>query len=130
MGHADPASNARRGLPRPSTGYFALRNRPSILIETHSRKPFRTRVLGNHAWLGALVEQVAKDPDALVEAVATAERWGLETRRLPAGTALRDPAFAADSDARAEWWARQTPYWDETTGLVPVYRVLRPLPPT
>lgn len=32
--------------PRYSTGYFALRNRPSILIETHSRKPFRTRVLG------------------------------------------------------------------------------------
>ena len=48
--------------PRYSTGYFALRNRPSILIETHSHKPFRTRVLGNHAWLGALVEQVAKEP--------------------------------------------------------------------
>ena len=323
--------------PRYSTGYFALRNRPSILIETHSRKPFRTRVLGNHAWLGALVEQVAKGPDALVEAVAAAERrtvalgaadapasdvplrfgpdrddpaasggvpdhvrlplyaftrstsvvtgtplttyqrgqllesdvpwfhtprvaqsvprprgyvvlpgWpqieralrahglrveplpgerdlevetqrlseprfagrpyqgttavtavrvrrALETRRLPAGSlwvpadqpdfevatqlleadapdsllawgfvssvferkewiegpelealaqeglkdptraaaweaALRDPAFAADPDARSEWWARQTPYWDETIGLLPVYRVLRPLP--
>ena len=42
--------------------------------------------------------------------------------------ALRDPAFAADPEARSEWWARQTPYWDETIGLVPVYRVLRPLP--
>ena len=40
--------------PRYSTGYFALRNRPSILIETHSHKPFRTRVLGNYAWLAAL----------------------------------------------------------------------------
>ena len=323
--------------PRYATGYFALRNRPSILIETHSHKPFRTRVLGNHAWLAALLEQVAKYPDALVEAVAAAERrtvalgapdapasdvalrygpdrddpaagggapdhvrlplyafsrstsvvtgtplttykrgqllesdlpwyhtprvtqsvprprgylvlpgWprieqclrahglrletlprdleaevetarlseprfaarpyqgttavtsvsvkrALETRRLPAGSlfvpadqpdfevaaqlleadapdsllawgflssvferkewidgqelealareglkdpkraaaweaALRDPAFAADPDARSEWWARQTPYWDETIGLLPVYRVLRPLP--
>ena len=323
--------------PRYSTGYFALRNRPSILIETHSHKPFRTRVLGNYAWLGALVEQVASDPFALVEAVAAAEkrtvalgapdapasgvalRYGpdrddpaagggapdhvrlplfafsrstsvvtgtplttytrgqllesdlpwyhtprvtlsvprprgyvvlpgwprieqclrahglrlealpadlesevetqrlseprfatrpyqgttavtsvsvtraLETRRLPAGSlwvpadqpdfevavqlleadapdsllawgflssvferkewideqelealaleglkdpkraaaweaALRDPAFAGDPDARSAWWARQTPYWDESIGLVPVYRVLRPLP--
>jgi hypothetical protein len=236
--------------PRYSTGSFALRNRPSILIETHSHKPFRTRVLGNHAWLGALVEQVAKEPGAPVEAVAAAEkrtvtlgaadapasdvalRYGpdrddpaagggaerlseprfasrpyqgtmpvtsvrvsraLESRRLPAGSlwvpadqpdfevavqlleadapdslvawgflssvferrewidgqelealareglqdpmraaaweaALRDPAFAGDPEARSEWWARQTPYWDETIGLLPVYRVLRPLP--
>ena len=33
--------------------------------------------------------------------------------------ALRDPAFAADPEARSEWWARQTPYWDETIGLAP-----------
>jgi hypothetical protein len=323
--------------PRYSTGYFALRNRASILIETHSHKPFRTRVLGNQAWLRALLEQVASEPGALVEAVAAAERrtvalgapdappsdvalrygpdrddaaagggapdrvrlplfffsrstsvvtgtplttyergrllesnlpwyhtprvtesvprprgyvvlpgWprieqclraqglrmealprglaaeveterlseprfaarpyqgttavtsvsvrrALETRRLPAGSlwvpadqpdfevaaqlleaggpdsllawgflssvferkewidgqelealareglkdpkraaaweaALRDPAFARDPEARSEWWARQTPYWDETIGLLPVYRVLRPLP--
>jgi hypothetical protein len=60
--------------PRYSTGYFALRNRPSILIETHSHKPFRTRVLGNRAWLLALLEQVARDPAALLGSVAAAER--------------------------------------------------------
>lgn len=60
--------------PRYSTGYFALRNRPSILIETHSHKPYRTRVLGNHAWMAALLAQVARHPAALVEAVAAAER--------------------------------------------------------
>jgi hypothetical protein len=323
--------------PRYSTGYFGLRNRPSILIETHSHKPFRTRVLGNLAWLGALLDQVAREPAALVEAVAAAERrtvllggpdappsevalrygpdrddpaagggppdrvriplydWSsatslvtgrplttyqrgklresdlpwyhtpkvalttarprgyvvlpgwpqieqrlrghglrfetlpeafearvetlrlaeprfaavpyqgitavtgvqvrrqLETRRIPAGalwvpadqpdfevaahllepeapdsllawgylsavferkewiegpeleaqarellqdatiaaawqSALGDPAFAADAEARAEWWARRTPYWDETIGLLPVYRAMTPLP--
>jgi hypothetical protein len=60
--------------PRYSTGYFALRNRPSILIETHSHKPFRQRVLGNHAWMVALLEAVARDPGALVQAVDAAER--------------------------------------------------------
>ncbi|GMU67431.1 MAG: hypothetical protein AMXMBFR36_37050 [Acidobacteriota bacterium] len=36
--------------------------------------------------------------------------------------ALTDPAFAADPAARYRWWYRRTPYWDETVGLVPVFR--------
>jgi hypothetical protein len=60
--------------PRYSTGYFALRNRPSILIETHSHKPYRTRVLANHAWLAALLDAIARRPAGLVEAVSLAEK--------------------------------------------------------
>jgi hypothetical protein len=72
----DPAKGAITPpyRPRYSTGYFALRNRPSILIETHSHKPFRARVLGNHAWMAALLAEVARRPSALVEAVDAAER--------------------------------------------------------
>ena len=72
----DPAKGAITPpyRPRYSTGYFALRNRPSILIETHSHKPYRTRVLANHAWMVALLTEIARHPEALVEAVATAER--------------------------------------------------------
>jgi hypothetical protein len=71
----DPAKGAITPpyRPRYSTGYFALRNRPSILIETHSHKPYRDRVLGNHAWMAALLSEVARRPAALVEAVAAAE---------------------------------------------------------
>jgi len=36
--------------------------------------------------------------------------------------ALTDPAFAADPAARYRWWYRRTPYWDDTVGLVPVFR--------
>jgi hypothetical protein len=36
--------------------------------------------------------------------------------------ALADPAFAADPAARYRWWYRRTPWWDETVGLVPVFR--------
>lgn len=72
----DPAKGAITPpyRPRYSTGYFALRNRPSILIETHSHKPYRDRVLGNHAWMVALLSEVARHPSALVEAVAAAEQ--------------------------------------------------------
>ena len=73
----DPAKGAITPpyRPRYSTGYFALRNRPSILIETHSHKPYRTRVLANHAWMVALLARGrARHPKPLVEAVAAAER--------------------------------------------------------
>jgi hypothetical protein len=41
--------------------------------------------------------------------------------------ALEDPKFAADPRARYLWWYRRTPYWDETVGLLPVFRVMAPV---
>jgi len=43
-------------------------------------------------------------------------------------SALEDPEFAADRRARYMWWYRQTPYWDESVGLLPIYRVMQPPP--
>jgi hypothetical protein len=62
--------------------------------------------------LEELARELKKDPKVVAE-------WE---------AALRDTAFAGDPAARAEWWARRTPYWDETIGLLPVYRVMQPLP--
>jgi hypothetical protein len=61
------------GQPRYSTGYFPLRNRPSVLVETHSYKPYRQRVTATHDFLLALLDEVARDPAALTRAVAAAE---------------------------------------------------------
>jgi hypothetical protein len=61
------------GQPRYSSGYFPLRNRPSILVEMHSYKPYRQRVLGNRAFLLALLAEVGKDPASLVRAVTESE---------------------------------------------------------
>ncbi len=61
------------GQPRYSTGYFPLRNRPSILVETHSYKPYRQRVMATRDFLLALLDEVARDPAALTRAVAAAE---------------------------------------------------------
>jgi len=41
---------------------------------------------------------------------------------------LKDPKFAENTRARIEFFYRRTPYWDETVGLLPVYRLERPLP--
>jgi hypothetical protein len=40
---------------------------------------------------------------------------------------LKDPAFAADARARWLFFYKKTPYWDESLGLVPVYRLEKPL---
>ncbi len=38
--------------------------------------------------------------------------------------ALEDEAFAANPRARLLWWHQRTPYWDETIGLMPAYRLM------
>ncbi|HMM36093.1 MAG TPA: hypothetical protein PKA62_15335 [Thermoanaerobaculia bacterium] len=43
---------------------------------------------------------------------------------------LKDPAFAADARARHRFFYARTPYWDESVGLLPVYRLDAPLEPT
>jgi hypothetical protein len=61
------------GQPRYSSGYFPLRNRPSILVEMHSYKPYRDRVLANRDFLLALLAEIGRDPQALRRAVAEAD---------------------------------------------------------
>jgi hypothetical protein len=40
--------------------------------------------------------------------------------------AIADEAFAQSWRARYLWWYQRTPYWDESVGLMPVFRVLTP----
>jgi hypothetical protein len=96
----DPAQGAITPpyRPRYSTGYFGLRNRPSILIETHSHKPYRTRVLANHAWMVALLREVARLPNALVEAVDAAERRTVEMGKAGATPSDAVLSYGPDRD--------------------------------
>ena len=58
--------------PRYSTGYLPLRNRPVVLLETHSHKPYRARVLATRDFLAALVVQAGRAGSALRSAIAEA----------------------------------------------------------
>lgn len=84
---------SRVAEPRYATGYFPLRNRPSILVETHSYKPYRDRVLANRDFLAALVAEVNRDPASLAAAVGAAE----------ARTAALGRAGAPPSDVVLTW---------------------------
>ncbi|MDT7542608.1 MAG: hypothetical protein QOE33_2512 [Acidobacteriota bacterium] len=52
-------------MPRYSTGYTPLRNRPGLLIETHMLKDYRTRVRGTYDLIVATLEEMNRDREDL-----------------------------------------------------------------
>lgn len=56
--------------PRYSNGYGDLRHLPTILVENHSLKPYRQRVLGTYVFIKASLELIAKEKDSLKKAIA------------------------------------------------------------
>ncbi|HKY28714.1 MAG TPA: M14 family metallopeptidase [Pyrinomonadaceae bacterium] len=62
-----------QGSPRFSTGYVPIRNRPAILIETHMLKDYRSRVIGTYDFLRFALEEVNREPQRLLRAVAAAD---------------------------------------------------------
>jgi murein tripeptide amidase MpaA len=80
----DPASGFVDGVsdPRFSTGYFQLRNRIAMLVETHSWKDYPTRVRITHNTVVSVLEQVAKHGKEWQVAAAAAD---MRAQRL-AGT--------------------------------------------
>lgn len=59
--------------PRFSTGYTPVRNRPGLLVETHMLKDYRSRVRGTYDLLSFTLEEVNRDPQALLRAVRQAD---------------------------------------------------------
>jgi len=83
--------------PRFSTGYGALQNRPTLLIETHMLKPYKTRVGATYHLLKAVIECINNDPKALRSAVRAADEATIQAGRtfspkksLPLSFALSD----------------------------------------
>ncbi|MCX6588784.1 MAG: M14 family metallopeptidase [Acidobacteria bacterium] len=60
--------------PRYSNGYLAAQNRPSLLVETHSLKTFKTRSWGHYNIMKRSIEILVRDPKTLWEAVREADR--------------------------------------------------------
>jgi murein tripeptide amidase MpaA len=56
-------------MPRFSTNYGDIRRIPSILVENHSLKPFKQRVLGTYVFLEALLKVTAKESLTLKKAI-------------------------------------------------------------
>lgn len=56
--------------PRFSNGYGDARHLPTVLLENHSLKPYRQRVLGTYVFLEASLRALIDDADGLQAAIA------------------------------------------------------------
>jgi len=72
----DPRKGLTRGstMPRFSHGYGDLRHLPTVLVENHSLKPYRQRVLGTYILLEASLRILGQHAEALRQATASDER--------------------------------------------------------
>ena len=70
-------------VPRFSTGYMNLENRPSMLVEMHMLKDYKTRVTGNYELLRALLKVVNRDADKLIALNAAADHEAEELGAHP-----------------------------------------------
>lgn len=59
--------------PRYSTGYQAVRNRPSLLVETHVLKPYAPRLWGTYSANLRTIEWMGANAEALLAANAEAD---------------------------------------------------------
>jgi len=81
----DPMSGFMDGVsePRFSTGYFQLRNRMAMLVETHSWKDYPTRVRITHNSFVSVLEQVAKHGKEWQQAARAADARALQLAGTP-----------------------------------------------
>jgi len=64
--------------PRFATGYVPLRNRAGLLIETHSLKPYKSRVRGTYDILRYTIEEINRNKASLFEANKKADAETVE----------------------------------------------------
>jgi murein tripeptide amidase MpaA len=64
--------------PRFATGYTPLRNRAGLLIETHSMKPYKSRVRGTYDVLRYSIEEINQTKASLFEANRKADEETVE----------------------------------------------------
>jgi hypothetical protein len=81
----DPASGFADAVydPRFSTGYFQLRNRIGVLVETHSWKDYPTRVRVTHNTVISILDQVARHGRQWQQDAAAADQRAAQLAGTP-----------------------------------------------
>ncbi len=131
VGFREAGDDPRAGIdfgnapPRFSTAYPPLHGRPAILVETHMRKPYGTRVKATYDLLVALFEELNARPQELRRAVAASESLAVargweddpERRRVVLTTTTTDSSVATPYRGTLARWEHS----DIVGGLVPRY---------
>ena len=68
--------------PRFSNGFGDLRHTPTVLVENHSLKPYRQRVLGTYVLIKAALSTLADNHNALTDAITSDQQQRPQTQVL------------------------------------------------
>lgn len=79
--------------PRFSDGYGAARHLPTVLVENHSLKPYKQRVLGTYILIESSLKALKEHGDAL--ALATSQDKAARPTSLPLGWDYNQPTTMA-----------------------------------
>src|SRR4051812_49320150 len=77
----DTGLTTQQNPPRFATAYVNLQNRPSMLVEMHMLKDYRTRVTGNYETVRAVLEIVNRDADKIIKLNRAADEATIEAGR-------------------------------------------------
>jgi hypothetical protein len=104
----DPASGFVDGVsePRFSTGYFQLRNRIAMLVETHSWKDYPTRVRITHNSVISVLEQVAAHGKQWQQAAAAADARATRLAGAPVALSYKTTDKTATVDFQGYAYTR------------------------
>jgi hypothetical protein len=88
-------------LPRFSTGYSAICNRPSLLVEAHAHKPYAQRVRATYDIMLHALEELNRRPEGLREAIRAADELTIRTRGGdgPAGAVVLQEESADEAES-------------------------------
>lgn len=86
---------AFKGSPRFSNDYGELRHLPALLIENHSLKPYKQRVLGTYVLLESTLKILAKDGQSLIRSIETDK--ASKPNQLPMAWKPQDNSKPVDS---------------------------------
>jgi hypothetical protein len=89
--------------PRYSTGYGDLRHLPTVLVENHSLKPYRQRVLGTYVLLESTLITLARYGKSLRRAMMADRTREMEEVTLSWTTAEGDPETVEFHGIGWEW---------------------------
>lgn len=81
--------------PRFSTGYGDIRRIPTVLVETHSLKPYRQRVLGTYVLVEEALRTVGEDRAKLRSAIS-ADRAARPAKMVVRWKTLGKPIYTVD----------------------------------
>lgn len=91
---SDPTHGFREFIstPRYSSGYGPIRNMPSLTLEAHTLKDYRTRVTATYEFLSSTLACVGRDPESLARAAASARIAAAELAgtRVPLSVGLEE----------------------------------------